>query len=420
LRRCEFILLSVIQSNNVDFPKMLAQTDLKERPKTASDLRTIPFGRPWITDAERQAVLEVLSSDVLTHGPQAHAFEKEFAAFVGPDANCLTTSSGMAALHLAYWQLGIGPGDEVIVAAQTHVATAHAVEAVGARPVFVDCDRETGNIQADAIAAHVTSRTRAIGLVHYAGIPCDMDAIMSVARAHGLKVVEDCALALGAHWRGRHVGLFGDAAIVSFYPVKHITTGDGGMFVTRHADLAAKVAKARAFGVDRGFAERTVPGFYDVPTLGINYRMSDINAAIGRKQLERVGIMLDRRRANFTRLKRGLAELADVSVLDAGAAHAVNSHYCLTAVLDGDLAARRDEVVKHLNSAGVGTSIYYPHPVPRLKYYREKYGYDRTRFPNAERISDQCIALPVGPHVGDEDMDYIARAFARALKETAQ
>lgn len=382
-----------------------------------SPARKIPFGRPWITDMERQAVMEVLSGDVLTHGPQAHAFEKEFATFVGAGAHCLTTSSGMAALHLAYWQLGIGPGDEVIVAAQTHVATAHAVEVVGAKPVFADCDLATGNVDPQRVEALVTPRTRAIGIVHYAGIPCDMDAIMAIAARHGLKVIEDCALAVGTRWRGKHAGLFGDAAIVSFYPVKHITTGDGGMFVTRHADLAAKVAKARAFGVDRSFAERAIPGVYDVPTLGINYRMSDINAAIGRKQLERLAVILERRRSNFGRLKSALAALPGVSVLDAPGPHAENSHYCLTAVLEGDAGERRDELVGRLNGAGVGTSVYYPHPVPRLKYYRDKYGYDPSRYPNAERVSDRAIALPVGPHVADEDIDYIARQFAQSLRE---
>ena len=382
-------------------------------------MKKIPFARPWITDTEREAVLQVLAGDVLTHGPQALAFEQEFAAFLGAGAHCLTTSSGMAALHLAYWQLGIGAGDEVIVAAQTHVATAHAVEVVGARPVFVDCDRETGNVRAESIAALVTPRTRAIGLVHYAGIPCDMDAIMKVAQAHGLKVIEDCALAVGTRWRGKHVGLFGDAAIFSFYPVKHITTGDGGMFLTRHPELAAKVAKARAFGVDRSFSERAVPGVYDVPTLGINYRMSDINASIGRRQLERIGVMLERRRANFARLKKGIAGLPGVSVLDSSGSDALNSHYCLTVILDGAAGKRRAELIGRLNAAGVGTSVYYPHPVPRLGYYRQKYGYDPKRFPNAERISDQCIALPVGPHVGEEDMEYVAEALAQSLEEVA-
>jgi perosamine synthetase len=231
-------------------------------------------------------------------------------------------------------------------------------------------------------------------------------------------VIEDCALAVGTRHRGKHVGLFGDAAIVSFYPVKHITTGDGGMFVTRHAELAAKVAKARAFGVDRSFSERAIPGLYDVPTLGINYRMSDINAAIGRKQLERIHTILARRRENFIRLKDALRPYEEVSVLDSSEPAQVNSHYCLTAVLRHDAGKRRDELVKKLNSAGVGTSVYYPHPVPRLRYYREKYGYHAERYPNAERISDCSIALPVGPHVTEQDIDYIARIFARILEET--
>lgn len=379
--------------------------------------RKITFGKPWITDAEREAVLGVLAGDVLTHGPQAHAFEKEFAAFMGDGAHAVTMSSGMAALHLAYWQLGIGPGDEVIVTAQTHVATAHAVEAVGARPVFVDCLPGSGNIDPALIEAAITPRTKAIGLVHFLGIPCDMDAIMAIAEKHGLKVIEDCALAVGATFQGKHVGLFGDAACFSFYPVKHITTGDGGMFASRHKDLADKVAKARAFGVDRSFAERSIPGMYDVPTLGINYRLSDINSSIGRKQLEKIGTILERRRANFLALQQGLAKVPGISVLDAQRPEAVNSHYCLSVVLDDVLGGYRNEVVKRMNEAGVGTSVYYPHPVPRLAYYREKYGYDATRYPQAARISDQSIALPVAPHLGADDMAYIAEQFSGIIKE---
>lgn len=376
--------------------------------------RTIAFGRPWITDAEKEAVLGVLGGDVLTHGPQAKAFEREFEAFMGPGANALTMSSGMAALHLAYWQLGIGSGDEVIVTAQTHVATAHAVEAVGAKAVFVDCGSD-GNIDPGLIEAAITPRTRAIGLVHYLGMPADMKAVMAIAERRGLKVIEDCALAIGTRLDGTHVGLFGDAAIFSFYPVKHITTGDGGMFVSKDKAFADKIAKARAFGVDRSFTERAVPGMYDVPTLGLNYRLSDINSAIGRKQLERIGTILDRRRANFATLKRAAQQVPDVTVLDAdGRNGAISSHYCLSVVLDGGLSGRRDEIVKQLNDAGVGTSVYYPHPVPRLKYYQGKYGYDASRFPQAARISDRSIALPVGPHLEPADMDYIGQCLAQS------
>lgn len=382
-----------------------------------TEIRKIPFGKPWITEAEREAVLSVLAGDVLTHGPQAHAFEAEFAAFMGAEANCRTVSSGMAALHLAYWQLGIGPGDEVLVPAQTHVATVHAVEYMGATPVFVDCDRATGNIDATLLEPLITPRAKAIGVVHFNGIPCEMDAVMRVADKHGLKVIEDCALAVGARFNGRHVGLIGDAAIFSFYPVKHITTGDGGMFVTRHADLAARVAKARAFGVDRSFAERATPGMYDVPTLGLNYRMSDINASIGRKQLEKIDVILELRKRNFESLKAGLIKLADVSVIDAVSPAQQQSWYCLSVVLEGVDAETRNRVVALLNTRGIGTSIYYPQPVPRLTYYRNKYRCDMGLYPNATRISDQSIALPVGPHLKIDDMAHIASTFEKILKE---
>jgi len=362
-------------------------------------------------------VLEVLHGHVLTHGPQGRGFEDEFAAFMGDEAYCVAVSSGTAALHLAYFQMGLGPGDVVIVPAQTHNATAHAVELAGAHPIFVDCDPETGNIDVSRIEERITPKTKAISLVHFLGIPCDMDAIMSLAERHGLKVVEDCALAMGARYKGTHVGLMGDAGCFSFYPVKHITTGDGGMFVTRHREVAESVARLRAFGVDRTYAERTVPGMYDVTALGMNYRMSEMQAALGRQQLLRIDRILQIRGENFARLKAQLSGVSDVFVVDTADEAAANSHYCLSVVLQGRLRRHRDRIVAGLNDEGVGTSIYYPHPVPRLKYYRVKYGYDANAYPNASTISDFSIALPVGPHVTSSDMDYIGATLKQVLEE---
>ncbi len=382
--------------------------------------RSLPFGKPWVEDSDRDAVMQVLRGDILTHGPQSQAFEAEFAQFMGGDAHCVSVSSGMAALHLAYWQLGIGVGDEVIVAAQTHTATAHAVEMVGARPVFLDCEPTTGNIDVDKLGSLITPRTKAIGLVHFLGIPCNMDAIMGIANRYGLNVIEDCALAVGARYEGKHVGLFGDAGCFSFYPVKHITTGDGGMFVSRHKDLMEKVLKARGFGVDKTFTERAIPGMYDVPTLGVNYRMSDINAALGRQQLTRIGEILQRRRTNFARLESALVGLPDISILDSYDAVAASSYYCLSVVLNNSLSEFRRQIVTSLNQAGIGTSVYYPQPVPRMTYYRNKYGYTAGVYPQAERISDQSIALPVGPHLTPEDMDYVGKTLAEAVEELAR
>lgn len=377
----------------------------------------LPFASPWITDSERQAVWEVLEGNILTHGPQSSAFEQEFGAFMGGEAYCVSVSSCMAALHLAYLEMGIGPGDEVIVTAQTHVATVNAVELLGARPVFADCEPITGNINPDVLEALITPFTKAIGLVHFVGIPCEMDAIMDVANKHDLAVIEDCALALGARYKKKHVGLFGRAGCFSFYPAKHITTGDGGMFVTCHKEIADKVAIMRSFGVDRTFTDRTLPGIYDVIELGLNYRMSDINAALGRRQLSRIGKILECRRSNFTKLKEYLAGINDVSILDSPSDHLSSSHYCLVVILDGYLTAFRDKLIRRLNEAKIGTSVYYPHPVPRMMYYRQKYDYRAEDFPYANKISDHSIALPVGPHLGSEDMKYIGETFIKSIKE---
>lgn len=384
---------------------------------TVTAVRSVPFGRPWVTEDDRGAVMEVLSGHILTHGPQCKAFESEFGAFLGEGAYCVTVSSCMAALHLAYLQLGIGPGDEVIVPAQTHTATAHAVEWVGARPVFVDCDRATGNLTPEGVAAAITPRTKAISVVHFVGIPCDMPGIVAVAERRGLKVIEDCALAVGARWQGRHVGLFGDAGCFSFYPVKHITTGEGGMFVSRHRAVAEAVAMLRAFGVDRTHTERTLPGMYEVPSLGLNYRMSEMQAALGRSQLRRIEENLSRRRSNFGALGAALNGLPGVRILETTDRSAENAHYCLSVVLEDGLRLGRDEVVARLNAADVGTSVYYPHPVPRMGYYRGKYGYRADQFGRASEISDRSIALPVAPHVDREDVEYMASTLRGIIEK---
>lgn len=384
---------------------------------STTKVREIPFARPWITAEDKQAVMKVLDGHVLTHGPECKNFEAEFSAFLGPDAHSVSMSSCMGALHVAYLHFGIGKGDEVIVPAQTHAATVHAVEWVGATPVFADCDPATGNMLPEAIEKLVTPKTKAISVVHFVGFPCKMDAIMKVAAQHKLKVIEDCAIALGARLDGRHVGLWGDAATFSFYPVKHITTGEGGMFVSRHKDVAEAVARLRAFGVDRTHTERAVPGFYDVPSLGLNYRMSEMQAALGRSQLSRITENLKRRKDNFEALKKELAGFKSGHLLDERDPRMVTSPYCGCLILAGALAAKRNDFVAKLNALGVGTSIYYPQPVPRMKYYRTKYGYDAAKYPRAAEISDHGVALPCGTHLVPADMRDVADAVRRAATE---
>jgi perosamine synthetase len=368
-------------------------------------------------DEEKGAVAAVLEGTTLTHGPLVKRFEADFAAFTGAP-HAVAVSSATAGLHLVYFHLGIGPGDEVIVPAQTHVATAHAVEYVGAKPVFVDAERETGSIDIDAVEAAISPRTKVLSIVHYLGMPVDMHRLMAIAERHGLFVVEDCALAIGACLDGTHAGLLGDIGAYSFYPVKHITTAEGGMVITKHRELAEAISVKRAFGIDRNIvAERPIPGTYDVQSLGFNYRLNELGAALGIEQVKRIPAFLEARRANYEALQAELEAILEVETLASSHDGFVSSHYCHLAILLPGLAAKRYEIMASMRAAGVGTSIYYPRPVPLMTYYREKYGYRDGEFPGASRISDNGIALPVGPHLTPDDMRYVADALRNAIGE---
>lgn len=361
-----------------------------------------------IGEEERAAVLDVLSSPQLVHGPKAKSFEAAFARSLGNDAHATTVSSCTAGLHLIYMHLGLGVGDEVIVPAQSHVATAHAVEITGATPIFVDCDASTGNIDVALIEGKITANTRAISVVHYLGLPVDMEGVNIIARKHGLFVVEDCALAVGSALNGVACGLLGDAGAFSFYPVKHMTTAEGGMVVSRHKEVVQSVENLKAFGYDRSPAQRTVPGVYDVARLGLNYRMNEISSAIGIEQLKKVPEFHRQRVLNAAALRAALSGVPGIQLLEPGNEKRLHSEYCLVVVLDDGLGPRRAEIISAMAAAGVGTSVYYPVPLPLCTYYRNKYGHQKASFPNASRISDQSIALPVGPHLDEGDMQIIA------------
>jgi len=384
-------------------------------------VREVPFGRPMIGDEECAAVMKVLEGHILTHGPKVKEFEADFAKFTGAP-RALALSSATAGLHLAYFHLGIGAGDEVIVPAQTHVATAHAVEFVGAKPVFIDAVPETGNIDLDALEAVVNENTKALSVVHYLGRPVDMERLSAFAERTGLFLVEDCALSIGSTINGKHTGLFGDIGTFSFYPVKHITTAEGGALIGKDLKAIERISRLRAFGIDRNIvAERKIPGEYDVQDLGFNYRMNELSAAIGVEQIKRLPGILSRRKENFETLSKGLQEIEELDVLQAEpVANATSSYYCLVAVLKSPATEKRAEIMAALKAAGVGTSIYYPKPVPHMTYYRKKYGFNDGTFPAAARISGHGIALPVGSHLGSEDMHYIVEQVKHALAGVLQ
>jgi perosamine synthetase len=377
--------------------------------------RQLPFGRPLISEEERKAVLDVLSGPILVHGPRATDFEAGFAKFTGaPQA--VSVSSCTAGMHLVWFALGLKAGDEVIVPAMTHVATAHAVELTGATPVFVDAEPATGNIDITAIEKAVTPRTRGIVVVHYLGMPVDMSPIVEFARKRGLFLMEDCALAIGSMIDGVHTGLAGDCGVFSFYPVKHMTTAEGGMVILKDAKLADALRLKKAFGVDRTHGERKVPGVYDVVELGFNYRMSEIHAAIGIEQLKKVPDFLRRRRENFAALTSALAAVKGVDMLSSSTPRLISSYYCLAALLKPELTPRRPDIMAAMSAQGVGTSVYYPQPVPRMTYYAQKYGWRNGTFPNSALIADHSIALSVGPHLDPSDMTFIAAALDAAIR----
>ncbi len=384
---------------------------------TGTEPRDLPFARPVLGEEEKAAVVEVLSGHMLTHGPRCAEFERRFAELIGVE-HAVTMSSCTTALHLSLMALDIGPGDEVIVPAETHVATAHAVEHCGARPIFADVERETGNIDPERVRAAITAKTRAIMPVHYLGLPCEMDALTDIAGAHGLAVIEDCALAIGASYDGRAPGSFGATGCFSFYPTKHMTTMEGGMLVTGDAAIAARVRKLRAFGYDKQLGQRSLPGIYDIDALGYNFRMSEGQAAIGLCQMDRLDGFLERRRRNGDKLLSLLADIDGVVTFPVTRGKAESGRYCVNVTLPEGSPLDRGDFIRDLNDAGVGTSVHYPIALPYSRYYRDKYGAGDGDFPVAKWISERTVSLPIGPHLDPDDMSYIAEAVDSALGNT--
>ena len=377
----------------------------------------IPFGKPLLDVSERNAVMRVLKSDILTHGKNSILFEKRFQEFTKINY-CTSVANCTAALHISYLLIGLKKGDEVILPSQTHVATAHSVEITGAKPVFVDSDdAHTGNINIDKIKKKINKRTKAICVVHFLGKPVDMSQISKLANKYKLFLIEDCALALGAKFKGKHVGTYGDFSAFSFYPAKHITTADGGMLGIKKKFFFDKAKKIKAFGVDKRFQERKVPGDYDVKYLGINYRLDELRSAMGICQLKKINYILSKRKKNYIFLKSKIENIKQIKILNSKSEkNKISSYYCLSFSLSGNLKKKRFQIINQLNKKGIGTSIYYPKILPEFTYYKKKYNYSSIEFKNAKVISDNSICLPIAPHVNKKNLIFIEKS----LKEIIQ
>ena len=348
----------------------------------------IPIASPVIGEQERAAVLRVLESGILAQGPAVQAFETAFAERVGA-RHAIAVGSGTDALLVALLTHGIGEGDEVITTPFSFIASANAVLFAGARPRFVDVRDDDFNIDPDLIEQQITPRTKAIIPVHLYGHPCRMDEIAAIAKRHGLLIVEDCCQAHGASIGGRPVGSFGTACY-SFYPTKNMTTGEGGMVTTDDDEVAAQARMLR----NHGQSER-----YLHERIGFNWRMTDVAAAIGMAQLDRLEEANGRRRANARRLNDGCAGV--VTPAERAGCHHVYHQYTVRA------PERREELLSHLRERGVGAVVYYPIPIHRQPVYR-RLGY-RDALPVAERLSTEVLSLPVHPSLTDQEVDTVAR-----------
>ena len=368
----------------------------------------IPFGLPFIGKEEKNIVKNVLSQPILAHGNQTKKFENSFKKFTKSNY-ALSTSSCTAGMHLFYLSIGVKKGDEIILPTQTHVATAHAIEAVGGKPIFVDSNFLTGNIDVDEIEKKITKKTKVITVVHFVGIPADMIEICKIARKYKLYVLEDCALSLGSRIKNIHTGLWGDAGVFSFYPVKHITTGEGGMIISKNSKLEKKIKSLKSLGINKNFLDRNTPGLYDCKSFGLNLRMSEINSAIGNVQIKKIPKILELRALNFKYLKQKLDQFGkSIKIIQNQNKFFSSSNYCLVMVLrEKKLYSNRKKIIKFLNNSGIGTSIYYPHPVSHMSYYKRKYNIKKNSFINAQEISNNSISLPIGPHLTKKKLDYI-------------
>ncbi len=376
----------------------LGEAFVKQARPVVSEPR-IEIAHPMIGDEEKRAVVEVLESGQLAQGPVVAAFEEAFARWIGVKY-AVAVSSGTAGLHLALLAHGIGEGDEVVTTPFTFIASANSVLFARATPVFADVARRDFCIDPARVEAAITPRTRALLPVHLYGHPAPMPELGEIARRHGLVLIEDACQAHGATVHGRKVGALGNTAVFSLYPTKNMTSGEGGFITTDDPDIASATRSLR----QHGEGER-----YHHQVLGYNFRMTDIAAAIGLVQLERLDGFNATRRRNAEILGTGLAGLRGLAVPEERSGYKHVYHQYTVCVEDG-----RDGLRRRLDARGIGTGVYYPIPVHHQPVYAER-GYDSLSFPVAERLAREVLSLPVHPALTETHLHRIARAVREEL-----
>jgi len=371
----------------------------------------IPYSRQSIDEEDIQAVVEVLRSDWLTTGPRVAEFEEVFAHYVGAK-EAVAVSSGTAALHCAMYALDIGEGDEVILPPITFAATANCIVFQRGTPVFVDVEPDTLLIDPPKIEERVTEKTKAIISVDFAGQPCDYERLWDVAASHSLSLVADGCHALGAEYRGKSVGALADMTVFSFHPVKHITTGEGGMVTTDDPELAHRMRMFRNHGIktDHHHREKLGSWYYEMEDLGYNYRITDIQCALGISQLSKLPRFLERRRAIAHQYDEVFAELTGITplVLRNQVFHAY--HLYVVKIDFASIGLDRQTLFRKLRERGIGANVHYI-PIHLHPYYRKQFGTGPGLCPVAEASYEQILSLPMHPGMTDREVELVYTAL---------
>ncbi len=375
----------------------------------------LPYGRHSITEDDIAAVVAVLQSDWLTAGPRVEQFEGALAETVGA-THAVCFSSGTAALHAAVSAAGLGPGDEAITTSLTFCATANCLVYEGATPVFADICPDTLTLDPQLAARRVTSRTKALLPVDYAGQPAELDALMDIAERHHLVIIEDAAHAIGATYRGRRIGSISHMTAFSFHAVKHITTGEGGAITTNNPELAKRLRLFRSHGIETTPRQRQASWqpYYEMTALGYNYRLTDIGCALGLSQLSRLSSNVERRRTIAARYTDGLSGVP-LMRLPVTAAKVDPSWHLYPVRVPAPI---RDDVGRGLRGERIGVAQHYP-PLHLHPYYRDRFGFRSGDYPTTERASAELLSLPMFHSMTDSDIDSVIDAVWKVMKRHA-
>lgn len=376
----------------------------------------LPYGKQSIDEEDIQAVVNVLKGDFITTGPTINQFEEQVAAYVGAKY-AVAFSSGTAALHGACFAAGISDGDEVITTPMTFAASANCILYQGGVPVFSDIDPHTYNINPESIKQKITSKTKAIIPVHFTGQPVELDKILKIARDYNLIIIEDAAHALGTTYKNRKIGSIGDMTMFSFHPVKHITTGEGGIITTNNEAYYQKLLQFRTHGITRDFnklIENHGPWYYEMQTLGYNYRITDFQAALGLSQLQKLDSFISKRKQYVTMYQEELKELPEIIVPKQ--LNYVNSswHLYIIRLNLSLLKVGRREIFKALQKENIGVNVHY---IPiHLQPYYQKLNYQKGICPEAEKLYEEIITLPLFPSMSKKDVNDVIQAVKKIIE----